>query len=648
MTSLRALLCVCIAAAGASLLAHPSTSLGVARAFAQGQGQPAGAPAAAAAETPSGPAIDISGYWTPTMNEDGMERGGGSELHDYGGFALNEAGRLWALSYDPSRVTLRHHQCDAYVTPYQMRATGNFRAWEERDPHNQRLVAIHWWAQVTEGHRIIWMDGRPHPPAWAPHTFRGFSTGKFVGTALVVSTTHLKQGWLRRNGTPESDQATVTEFFVRHGDHLTNTTVVSDPVFLTDPMVRSNDYYRAPVDHGTWLYACDDSEQIVGRAPEVVPHYDFGKQPYAREYSERHMLPLGVAWTGAVSMYPEYAATAKNMTDAQGVALLSPAPGRPHDANKAVDPEPKDGEVHILPIRRNVYMLVGDGGNIVVQTGDQGAFVVDTGTGKLSDKVIAAINTLSERPIQFIANTSFLADRTGGNAKLAAAGMDPSLPGSFFVNSAPRAVTGLFADPLRHATLLAHNNVTTRMQDAKISEEAIPGDTYLEERRRKSHNDDSIELFYQPNAVTDGDSIVVFRRADVIVAGDILDLNRYPMIDPKNGGSVQGEIKALNDILDRTNYEHEGEGGTYVVPGHGFLADEHEVVEYRDMVVIVRDRVKAMVDAGATLAQVRAARLTADYDTRYGANTGPWTTEMFVEAVYNSLKAAAPASRAGR
>jgi cyclase len=604
------------------------------------QGQPSPAPAPPAADAPSGPAIDISGYWTPTMNEDGMERGGGSELHDYGGFALNEAGRLWALSYDPSRVTLRHHQCDAYVTPYQMRATGNFRAWEERDPHTQRLVAIHWWAQVTEGHRVIWMDGRPHPPAWAPHTFRGFSTGKYVGTALVVTTTHLKQGWLRRNGTPESDQATVTEFFVRHGDHLTNTTVVSDPVFLTEPMVRSNDYYRTPVDHGTWLYACDDSEQIVGRAPDVVPHYDFGKQPYAREYSERHKLPLGVAWTGAPSMYPGYADTVKNMTDAQGVALLSPAPGRPNETSKAVDPEPRDGEIYILPIRENVYMLVGDGGNIVVQTGDQGAFVVDTGTGRLSDKVIAAIAKLSERPIQFIANTSFLPDRTGGNAKLGAAGMDPSLPGSFFVNSAPRAVTGLFADPLRHATIIAHNNVTNRMQDAKVPDDAVPGDTYLEERRRKAHNGDSIELFYEPNAVTDGDSIVFFRRADVIVAGNIVDLTRYPMIDAKNGGSVEGEIKALNDILNRTNYEHEGEGGTYVVPGHGFLADEHEVVEYRDMVVIVRDRVKAMIAAGATLAQVKAARLTADYDTRYGANTGPWTTEMFVEAVYTTLKPA--------
>jgi glyoxylase-like metal-dependent hydrolase (beta-lactamase superfamily II) len=333
------------------------------------------------------------------------------------------------------------------------------------------------------------------------------------------------------------------------------------------------------------------------------------------------------------------------MTDTMGTALLSPAPGRPSDTSKAVDPEPRDGEIHVLPIRNNVYMLVGDGGNIVVQTGDQGAFVVDTGSGRLSDKVIAAIDTLSERPIQFIANTSFRPDRTGGNAKLGAAGMDPSLPGSFFVNSAPRAVTGLFADPLRHATLMAHNNVLTRMQDNKISEDALPGDTYLEERRRKAHNGDSIEMFYEPNAITDGDSIVFFRRADVIVTGDIFTTTQYPVIDLKSGGSVGGEIKALNDILNRTNYEHEGEGGTYVVPGHGFLADEHEVVEYRDMVVIVRDRVKTMIEAGATLAQVKAARVTADYDSRYGANTGPWTTDMFVEAVYTSLKTPPPARR---
>ena len=121
-------------------------------------------------------------------------------------------------------MTLKHHQCDAYVAPYQMRALGNFRVWEDRDPHNMQLVAIHVWAQTTEGFRTIWMDGRPHPPAWAPHTYQGFSTGRFVGNALVVETSHLKQGWLRRNGLPESDQATLVEFFVRHGDRLTDTT----------------------------------------------------------------------------------------------------------------------------------------------------------------------------------------------------------------------------------------------------------------------------------------------------------------------------------------------------------------------------------------------------------------------------------------
>ena len=192
--------------------------------------------------------------------------------------------------------------------------------------------------------------------------------------------------------------------------------------------------------------------------------------------------------------------------------------------------------------------------------------------------------------------------------------------------------------------MMAHANVQVRMQAAGAPVGAVPADTYLEERRRKFHNGDAIEFFHQPNAVTDGDSLIYFRAADVIVAGDIFTTTQYPVIDVKNGGSVQGLIAALNDILDRTVYRHQGEGGTYIVPGHGYLADEHEVVEYRDMVVIVRDRVKALIEAAASLQQVKAARVTADYDTQFGANTGPWTTDMFVEAVYTSLKTA-PAKR---
>jgi cyclase len=630
MMTHRLLVAVLLAALGATVLAQ--------------------APTAPRGEATPAPAVDLTGYWTPPMHEDAMERGAGSEIADYGGFALNEAGRLWALSYDPSRVTLRHHQCDAYVTAYQMRATGNFRVWEERDPHNQRLIAIHVWGQTTEGHRTIWMDGRPHPPAWAPHSFRGFSTGRFVGNALVVSTTHIKQGWLRRNGTPESDQATVAEFFVRHGDHLTNTTVVTDPVFLSEPQVRSNDYSRVPVDHASWLYACDDGEQILDRAPDFVPHYLFGKQPYAKEFSQKYKLPLAASVDGAPSMYPGYAATLRTVTDAVATALFAPAAGTPNETSKVADPEPRDGEIHVWPIREGVSMLVGDHGNIVVQTGDQGVFVVDTGDGMRADKVIAAIRQLSSKPIQFIANTSAHAEHVGGNAKIAAAGADLSLPGSFFQGQGGSlgGVTGFFTQIGSTATMIAHNNVAVRLQAANAPAAMIPPDTFLEDRRRKFYNGEAIEMFYQPNAVTDGDSLVLFRKADVIVAGDVFTTTQYPMIDLKNGGTVQGEIKALNDILNRTVFEHEEDGGTLVVPGHGYLSNEHEVLEYRDMVVIVRDRVKAMLDAGATLTQVRGARVTADYDTRYGANTGPWTTAMFVDAVYNSLKPATATANRSR
>ena len=615
MTNVRAIVCAGLALLSATLYAQQAVP-----------GRPAGPPPA--------PVIDLSGYWTPVMHEDAYERGAGNEIADYGGFALNEAGRLWALSYDPSRVTLRHHQCEGYVAPYQMRSTGNFRIWEERDSRTQRLIAIYVYGQTTEGLRTIWMDGRPHPPAWAPHTARGFSTGRFVGNALVVQTTHIKQGWVRRNGLPGSDQTTMTDFFLRNGDRITNVTVANDPVFFSEPQVRSNDYVRQPVDHGAWLYACDDGEQILDRAPDYVPHYLFGKQPFAREFAKKYNLPVAASLMGAASIYPELPAQLRTVnTD----ALFSPAPGRPSETSRAVPVEPRDGQVYVLPIRNSVYMLVGDGGNIVVQTGEQGPFVVDTGEGKLSDKVLAAIRTLTPKPIQFIANTNFHAEHTGGNGALGAAGQDPSLPGSFFVQSAPRGVTGFFSDPLAHATMLGHNNVTVRMQAAGAPAASVPADTYLEERRRKSHNGDAIELFHQPNASTDGDSLVHFRSADVLVAGDIFATTQYPFIDSKNGGTVQGLIGALNNILNLTVFRHQGEGGTYVVPGHGYLSDEHEVVEYRDMTVIVRDRVKAMKDGGATLAQIQAARVTADYDTRYGANTGPWTTAMFVQAIYDTL-----------
>jgi len=577
---------------------------------------------------PPAPAFDISGYWTSPLHEDGLERGAGPELGDYGGFPINEAARLFALSYDASRLTLRHHQCDGYVAPYSMRSLGNARAWEERDPHTQRLIAIHWYNQTFEGHRTIWMDGRPHPPPYAPHSWMGFSTGRSVGNALEVQTTHLKQGWLRRNGLPESDQATVTEFFVRHGDRLLYTSVISDPVYLAEPEVRTTDFYRQPIDHGTWLFACDDGEQVLDRRPDDVPNYRFGEHPFLKEYGAKYKVPLAASLGGPETSSPEFADRLAALTDADANAKLRPA-RTTAVGSRAVDPEPHDGDLHTWRLRNNLYLLLGDGGNIVVQVGDEGAFVVDSGTGRLADKVVAAVRRLTDKPIQFIANTSARSDHTGGNAALRTSGSDPSVRGSFFSMQ--------FADAGVGATIMSHQNVQNRMTALKLPAAGVPSDTFLEERRRTFHNGDAIEMLWQPNAITDGDSILHFRQADVIVAGDLFTTTQFPVIDVENGGTVQGEIKALNDILNRTVYQHEGEGGTIVVPGHGYVSDEHEVVEYRDMVAIIRDRVLAMIAKGATLEQVKAARPTADYDTRYGATTGTWTTDKFIESVFKDL-----------
>ena len=596
------------------------------------QGPPGGPPGGRGA--PAAPAaIDFSGMWTGNMQEDNMERGAGPELVDYAGYPINEAGRLWALSYDPSRLTSRFHQCDGYVAPYSVRSIGNTRVWEERDPKLHKLIAIHWYSQTFEGHRVIWMDGRPHPPAYAPHTWMGFSTGTFVGNALRVETSHIKQGWLRRNGLPESDQATLVEFFVRHGDHITYTSVINDPVFLTEPSIKTTDFFRQPTDPGGWLFPCEDSEQVTGRAPDQVPNYLFGKHPFLEEHANKYKLPALAALGGPETLYADFEAKMKTATVAEARAKTLPAAG-PSLTSRAADPDPKDGEIHVLPLRGNVYMLVGDGGNVVVQTGDEGAFVVDTGAGKLTDKILAAIQRLSPKPIRMIANTSFHPAYTSGNEKLKNAGSDPSVVGTFLALAAPGAGST--------ASIISHENVVPRM-NGSLNTPATPAgswpiDTYIGDRHRKFHNGDSVELFHVPNAITDGDSFVHFRRADVIVTGDVFTTTQYPFIDVANGGTVQGEINALNAILARTVYEHSGEGGTIVVPGRGYVCDEHEVVEYRDMVAIVRDRVKAMIAEGASLAQVKAARVTADYDTRYGANTGPWTTEMFVEAVYNTLK----------
>jgi len=586
--------------------------------------------------------LDLSGNWANLVQQEPLRTASGM-LGEYGGVPINEAGRLSALAWSASRMTVRQQQCAAYVTPYLMFTGGSQRFWEERDPHTQKLIAIKMYGQITEGNRTIWMDGRPHPPAYAQHTWTGFSTGKYEGNALTVYTTHMKRGWLRGNGLPESDEATLVEHFIRHGDRITYLFTINDPVYLSEPFARTSDMVRDIRDPESWLYACDDAEQILDKTSDRVPAYLWGQHPFLQEYTKKYGIPLLATLGGSETMYPEYKSKTKSMDaaalEAAAKAKLLPSAG-PQHARRATDPDPHDGEIHVLHVQGSVYMLIGDGGNIAVQVGDQGPLVVDTGAGQLTAKVIAAIRRLSETPIQFIVNTSLHSDHTGGNVRLRAAGEDPSLYGSFF--------SGQFADAGKGATIIAHQNVQNRMsQAATVAAEGWPSDTFLDGRRRKNHNGEAVEIFWEPNASSDGDSIVHFRNSDVIVTGDIFSTTQYPFIDVKNGGSIKGEIDALNNILDRTVYKHEEEGGTLIIPGHGRLCDEYDVSEYRDMLVIIRDRMQAMIDQGASLERIKAARLTIDYDDIYGATSGPWTTDMFVEAVYAGLKnpAKAPARR---
>jgi cyclase len=289
-------------------------------------------------------------------------------------------------------------------------------------------------------------------------------------------------------------------------------------------------------------------------------------------------------------------------------------------------------EIHVLPVQGNVYMIVGDGANITLQAGKQGLLLVNAGTEKMADKLIPVIKKYSDRPLQYIINTNAYADGTGGNEPVRLSGT--TITGA--------NVTNDIKDSREGAQILAHENVLTRMSaptgtKSPTPTEAWPTDTFLGKEKPLYFNGEPIEIIHQPNALTDGDSIVFFRKSDVISAGDLFNTDGYPVINVEKGGTIEGVVLALTHIVNMAIVEHEEEGGTLVIPGHGHLCDQAEVVEYRDMVAIVRDRVQAMIKKGMTLEQVKAAKLTRDYDPLYGHNSY-WTPDMFVEAAFKSLK----------
>ena len=319
-------------------------------------------------------------------------------------------------------------------------------------------------------------------------------------------------------------------------------------------------------------------------------------------------------------------------------------------------------ELHWWPVRDNIWMLVGAGTNIAASVGPDGVFLVNAGEARASQRVLAAIADLQTqlnafgflegrtperggaetrsrfpvnshappKPVRYIVNTSSLSHNVGGNEVLAATG----------VTYSGGNVAGTIGDSSVGAAVLAHENVLNRMIAADLPFGALPTETFFLDEFKLStfFNDEGIQIIHIPAATTDGDSLVYFRGSDVIATGDVFNMDSFPIIDVEQGGHINGVLQALNYVLELAIPEFRTEGGTMVIPGHGRLADSADLGYYRDMLTIIRDQVQSLIDQGMTLQQVIAKRPTFGYEGRFGADTGSWTTEMFIEAVYRSLK----------
>jgi len=296
-------------------------------------------------------------------------------------------------------------------------------------------------------------------------------------------------------------------------------------------------------------------------------------------------------------------------------------------------------QMDVVQVRPNVYMIVGAGGNTTIQFGDEGVMVVDTQFAQVSAKLLAAIKSVTDAPIRYVVSTHVHGDHIGGNAAIAKAGR---------TRAGGNVVGDLGAAATSTAGIIAHENVLKRLSmDPPAGQQAVPfgywpTETFFNDKREFLFNGEAVQIIHEPAAHTDGDSLVFFRKSDVVATGDLYTTVMYPFIDVANGGTMNGYIKALNAIMDITVPSNVNEGGTMVVPGHGRLSDEQDVIEYRDMATIVRDRIREYVKRKMTLEQVKAKKPTLDFDARYGTDTGFWTTAMFIETIYKEMVAENP------
>jgi cyclase len=591
--------------------------------------------------------LDLSGTWRWLHYEDLRERAPGAYPGDYMGIPLNDAARMRADTYDEEWISSSPLlQCRPRGPNYQALALDPMRIEKEIDPVNRQLIGYRVSFQKTPGDRLIWLDGRPRPSPYAQHSWDGFSTGKFKGDTLEVTSTHLKESFVRRNGIPTSFRATVIEHISLEEPYLEWTFTVIDPDYLTEPLVRSAIYIRAP-SLQLPTYPCQPEDDRQPGDAYRAPHYLPGENPYLTEPAFKYKVPIEGVRGGAETLYPDWRSVAPTLKPPTAQYPLKPV--YKDDSTRVAeraDAQPKTppsyDKAEGLHVSGNVYMIGGAGGNIVLSAGGDGVVMVDSGAAGASGKVLAtigqitqtlhpsdapdsaspfadswqAIHSFAQPSIRMIINTNDTPDHMGGNAGITASPMF-------------RPIGGL--------RILAHQMVQSRMVDANAAAAAVPTTTYFSDKYilYRYLNNQAVQLFHV-NAITDGDSMVWFRKSDVIAAGDVYNSDIYPPIDLARGGSIDGEINALNQLVDMCAPEFMSQGGTMVIPGHGWISDVGDVGYYRDMMLMIRDRIQAMVKKGMTLEQVKAAKPTMDYDPLYGREPG--VTAKFVEAVYKSLK----------
>lgn len=605
---------------------------------------------------------DITGTW----RVDNAEDPGQPPLADYLGIPFNEAGRLRADTTPESIWGTPEYQCRPHSAPHQWRGVGGARILQELDPISREVVMYR--VQFMRSlDRPIFMDGRPHPPAWAPHSWSGFSTGEWIGNTLKITTTHLKDGYLKRGGPQTSDMYTMTEYLTRRDDLLTIVQVVDDPIYLDQPFVISVTYSYDPA-AGPATENCTGSAfaENGGRDRHWVPHFLPGQNTAIGEFLKtQDWIPFDPIRGGVKTTYPEYRAVLEGRTPVEKLSIPEFKSANDVAARIAAQ-SPRDGQVHVLPVQGNIYMLVADGVNVTASVGRDGIAVVNTGTAQMSDKVLAALNDLAKatvnppapntcfgancptapgwsspyfntiiasprppQPVRYVINTSAAAEHVGGNPKVAEWAAYRRAGGQSGFGAAARAIGD-------NATIVAHEGVASALSaDKGVPQEAWPTETFFDEFHKVSEyvNGEPVILYSAPAANTDGDSFVFFRHSEVIAAGNLFSTIGYPLIDRAKGGTIQGVIDGLNHILDLAVAEYRSQGGTWIVPGRGRLSDTADVASYRNMLVMIRDRIRDLKEKGMTLAQVKTARPTLDFDGRYGSG------DALIEAVYETVQA---------